>query len=117
MGPGCVTRLRRDFLLLRCLPDPGMVFLMRALDPARRFIILRKLLDADNIRPGITSEESLHSKNQPRCLTETFSDRTSVVAGDRNGQQLAPPVALVPAIIDLSAVAGACAGDRNSGAG
>jgi hypothetical protein len=44
-------------------PVPGnFVFFMRALDPGRHFLILRKLLYADDIRPGESSEELLHSR-------------------------------------------------------
>jgi hypothetical protein len=51
-------------------PVPGnFVFFMRALDPARHFLILRKVLYADDIRPGEGSEELLHS---PEELGEAF---------------------------------------------
>lgn len=41
---------------------PGnFVFYMRALDPKRHFLVLRKSLYADDIRPGKNSEELLHS--------------------------------------------------------
>jgi hypothetical protein len=44
---------------------PGnFVFYMRALDPKRHFVVLRKLLYADDIRPGQNSEELLHSREQ-----------------------------------------------------
>jgi hypothetical protein len=46
-------------------PVPGnFVFFMRALDPGRHFLILRKLLYADDIRPGSASEEFLHSPTE-----------------------------------------------------
>ncbi len=46
-------------------PVPGnFVFFVRALDPARRFVILRKVFYADDIRPGAGSEELLHGKEQ-----------------------------------------------------
>jgi hypothetical protein len=49
---------------------PGnFVFYMRSLDPQRRFLVLRKALYADDIRPGESSEELLHS---PQELTEMF---------------------------------------------
>jgi len=42
---------------------PGnFVFYMRALDPSRHFIVLRKSLYADDIRPGQSSEELVHSR-------------------------------------------------------
>ena len=42
---------------------PGnFVFYMRALDPKRHFVVLRKSLYADDIRPGQNSEELLHSR-------------------------------------------------------
>jgi len=51
-------------------PVPGnFVFFMRALDPGRHFLILRKLLYADDIRPGQASEEFLHNSAQ---LQEAF---------------------------------------------
>jgi hypothetical protein len=44
---------------------PGnFVFYMRALDPKRHFLVLRKSLYADNIRPGESSEELLHSQEE-----------------------------------------------------
>jgi hypothetical protein len=44
---------------------PGnFVFYMRALDPKRHFVVLRKLLYADDIRSGRNSEELLHSREQ-----------------------------------------------------
>jgi hypothetical protein len=42
---------------------------MRALDPARHFLILRKVLYADDIRPGENSEQLLHSRED---LTDAF---------------------------------------------
>jgi hypothetical protein len=49
---------------------PGnFVFYMRALDPDRRFLVLRKVLYVDDIRPGDTSEELLHSRED---LAEAF---------------------------------------------
>ena len=44
---------------------PGnFVFFLRTLDPGRRFVTLRKMLYADDIRLGPDSEESLHSKEE-----------------------------------------------------
>jgi Dolichyl-phosphate-mannose-protein mannosyltransferase len=44
---------------------PGnFVFYMRALDPKRHFVVLRKSLYADDIRPGQNSEELLHNREQ-----------------------------------------------------
>lgn len=44
---------------------PGnFVFYMRALDPKRHFVVLRKSLYADNIRPGESSEELLHNREE-----------------------------------------------------
>jgi hypothetical protein len=44
---------------------PGnFVFYMRALDPKRHFLILRKSLYADDIRPGKNTEELLHGKQE-----------------------------------------------------
>jgi 4-amino-4-deoxy-L-arabinose transferase-like glycosyltransferase len=49
---------------------PGnFVFYMRALDPKRHFIVLRKSLYADDIRPGQNTEELLHNREQ---LTDAF---------------------------------------------
>ncbi len=51
-------------------PVPGnFVFFMRALDPARHFLVLRKVLYADDIRPGKNSEQLLHSRQD---LTDAF---------------------------------------------
>jgi hypothetical protein len=42
---------------------PGnFVFYMRALDPKRHFVVLRKSLYADDIRPAASSEELLHNR-------------------------------------------------------
>jgi len=44
---------------------PGnFIFYMRALDPKRHFVVLRKTLYADDIRPGQNSEELLHNREQ-----------------------------------------------------
>jgi len=44
---------------------PGnFIFYMRALDPKRHFVVLRKSLYADDIRPGQNSEELLHNREQ-----------------------------------------------------
>lgn len=44
---------------------PGnFVFYMRSLDPKRHFLVLRKLLYADDIRPGANSEELLHGRDE-----------------------------------------------------
>ncbi len=44
---------------------PGnFVFYMRALDPKRHFLVLRKSLYVDDIRPGATTEELLHSRDE-----------------------------------------------------
>jgi hypothetical protein len=44
---------------------PGnFVFFMRSLDPKRHFLVLRKLLYADDIRPGVNSEELLHGRDE-----------------------------------------------------
>jgi len=44
---------------------PGnFVFYMRALDPGRHFIVLRKALYADDIRPSEGSEELMHSREE-----------------------------------------------------
>jgi len=49
---------------------PGnFIFYVRALDPGRHFLVLRKLLYADDIRPGASSEELLHSRED---LAEAF---------------------------------------------
>ncbi len=49
---------------------PGnFVFYMRALDPDRRFLVLRKVLYSDDIRPGESSEELVHSRED---LAEIF---------------------------------------------
>jgi len=44
---------------------PGnFVFYMRALDPKRQFVVLRKSLYVDDIRPGGSSEELLHTREE-----------------------------------------------------
>jgi hypothetical protein len=49
---------------------PGnFIFYMRALDPQRHFLVLRKSLYANNVRPGDQSQEFLHS---PEDVAELF---------------------------------------------
>ncbi len=49
---------------------PGnFIFYMRALDPQRHFLVLRKSLYANNVRPGDESQEFLH---RPEDVTELF---------------------------------------------
>lgn len=60
---------------------PGnFVFYMRALDPKRRFLTLRKSLYADDIRPGKNSEELLHSKEELLDLFKRDGIRFVVVS-------------------------------------
>ncbi len=62
---------------------PGnFVFYMRALDPKRQFIILRKSLYADDIRPGENSEELLHSREELIDLLKRDGIRFVVVSED-----------------------------------
>jgi len=62
-------------------PVPGnFVFFVRALDPGRRFVILRKVLYADDIRPGAGSEELLHSKEQVAEAIRQYGVRFAVVS-------------------------------------
>jgi hypothetical protein len=62
-------------------PVPGnFVFFMRALDPGRRFVTLRKMLYADDIRPGPDSEELLHSKEEVAEALGRYGVRFAVVS-------------------------------------
>jgi hypothetical protein len=62
-------------------PVPGnFVFFVRALDPARRFVVLRKVLYADDIRPGEGSEELLHSKEEILDALRQYGVRVAVVS-------------------------------------
>src|SRR5579864_180090 len=62
-------------------PVPGnFVFFVRALDPARRFVTLRKVLYADDIRPGPGSEEFLHSKKEVSDALRQYGVRFAVVS-------------------------------------
>lgn len=62
-------------------PVPGnFVFFVRALDPGRRFVILRKVLYADDIRPGGASEELLHSKEEISEAVRQYGVRLAVVS-------------------------------------
>ena len=62
-------------------PVPGnFVFFARALDPGRRFVTLRKVLYADDIRPGPGSEESLHSKAEVSEALRQYGVRFAVVS-------------------------------------
>lgn len=66
-------------------PVPGnFVFFMRALDPARRFVTLRKVLYADNIRPGVTSEELVHDKEDLSKAFQRYGVRFVVVTQKRS---------------------------------
>ena len=62
-------------------PVPGnFVFFVRALDPGRRFVTLRKVLYADDIRPGAGSEELLHSKAEVAEALRQYGVRFAVVS-------------------------------------
>jgi hypothetical protein len=62
-------------------PVPGdFVFFVRALDPSRRFVVLRKVLYADDIRPGAASEELLHTKEQVSDAMREDGVRFAVVS-------------------------------------
>jgi hypothetical protein len=63
---------------------PGnFVFFVRALDPGRRFVTLRKILYADDIRLGPDSEESLHSKEEGWRLSGAMVFALQVVSQNR----------------------------------
>jgi len=60
---------------------PGnFVFYMRALDPKRHFVVLRKSLYADDIRPGQRSEELLHNREELADLFRRDGIRFVVVS-------------------------------------
>ena len=62
-------------------PVPGnFVFFVRALDPARRFVVLRKLLYADDIRRGASSEELLHNREDIVNALREYGVRLAVVS-------------------------------------
>lgn len=62
-------------------PVPGnFVFFVRALDPARRFVTLRKVLYVDDIRPSAVSEELLHSKEDVVGVLRQYGVRFAVVS-------------------------------------
>jgi hypothetical protein len=62
-------------------PVPGnFVFFVRALDPGRRFVVLRKVLYADDIRPSAASEEFLHTKEQVSDAMSEYGVRLAVVS-------------------------------------
>jgi hypothetical protein len=62
-------------------PVPGnFVFFVRALDPGRRFVTLRKVLYADDIRPGPGSEELLRSKGEVSEALRRYGVRFAVVS-------------------------------------
>jgi len=62
-------------------PVPGnFVFFVRALDPGRRFVTLRKMLYADDIRPGAGSEELLRSKEEVAEALRQYGVRFAVVS-------------------------------------
>jgi hypothetical protein len=60
---------------------PGnFVFYMRALDPKRHFLVLRKSIYADDIRPGANTEELLHSREELADLFRRDGIRFVVVS-------------------------------------
>lgn len=60
---------------------PGnFVFYMRALDPQRHFLVLRKSLYADDIRSAASSEELLHNKDELADLLRRDGIRFVVVS-------------------------------------
>jgi hypothetical protein len=62
-------------------PVPGnFVFFVRALDPDRRFVVLRKVLYVDDVRPGAASEELLHTKEQVSEAMQEYCVRLAVVS-------------------------------------
>lgn len=62
-------------------PVPGnFVFFVRALDPGRRFVVLRKLLCAEDIRPGAGRGELLHSKEEILNALRDYGVRLAVVS-------------------------------------
>ena len=62
-------------------PVPGnFVFFVRALDPDRRFVVLRKVLYVDDVRPGAASEELLHTKEQVSEAMREYCVRLAVVS-------------------------------------
>ena len=62
-------------------PVPGnFIFFLRALDPARRFVVLRKLLHADDIRRGPHSQELLHSREEISNALRDYGVRLAVVS-------------------------------------
>ena len=62
-------------------PVPGnFVFFLRALDPGRRFVVLRKVLYADDIRQSAGSEELLHSREEILNAFQEYGVRVAVVS-------------------------------------
>lgn len=62
-------------------PVPGnFVFFVRALDPDRRFVVLRKMLYAEDIRPGVETEELLRTKEQVSDAMRQYGVRLAVVS-------------------------------------
>jgi hypothetical protein len=62
---------------------PGnFVFYMRALDPNRQFLVLRKSLYVDDVRRSETSEELVHSREDILDLLKNLGIRFIVVSDD-----------------------------------
>ncbi len=59
-----VTQYHAGIILFDGRVPGNFIFYMRALDPKRHFVVLRKSLYADDIRPGPNSEELVHSREQ-----------------------------------------------------
>jgi hypothetical protein len=62
---------------------PGnFVFYMRALDPHRQFLVLRKSLYVNDVRPSATSQELVHSREDIMDLFKNLGIRFAVVSDE-----------------------------------
>jgi len=75
-----VTTYHAGIVLFDARVPGNFVFYMRALDPKRHFLVLRKSLYADDIRPGENSEELLHSREDLADLFRRDGIRFVVVS-------------------------------------
>jgi hypothetical protein len=75
-----VTTYRSGIVLFDGKVPGDFVFFMRALDPRRHFVVLRKSLYVNDVRKNQESEELLHSREELRSLFKKDGIRFVVVS-------------------------------------
>ncbi len=78
-----IMRLSNSGVILLDTDLPGnFIFFMRALDPARRFIVLRKALYVHRIKRELDAEEVIHTREELLELLKSYGIRFVVVSPD-----------------------------------